>query len=107
MSDNCICIEVEESPEVGSVKLRRARVDHQCGECPNVIKPGFLYEYATGLNDGRWWSAKTCARCLNIRSEYFNCGWYYGMLREHFSEVHDFDYVDGIPADFTPCGGAQ
>ncbi len=103
---NCCYIEHTDGWDVGHVKIHKARVSHTCGECGATIKPGMHYEVATGCWDGRWDRHKTCARCVNIRDEYFTGGWYYGNVRWDFKDCFGFDYVvDGIPPDFAPCKG--
>jgi hypothetical protein len=83
-------------------ELRRARKQYSCGECGDPIKVGALHEVSTGLWDGKWYTHRTCARCVNVRTDYFY-RWIYGCMVEDFIEAHGFDYRDGIPADFGPC----
>jgi hypothetical protein len=103
---NCICIDVEDPARVSVTKLVRARRPWSCVECGESIKVGRLYEHTRGIwtDFVGWQSFRTCARCVNVRSEYFNCGWEYGGVREAFRETFGFDYVDGIPEGFAPCG---
>lgn len=61
-----------------------------------------LHERVTGLWEGKWDTFRTCARCANIRRDYF-CSWVYGAAVETFKEAFGFDYRDGIPTDFDPC----
>ena len=42
---------------------RRARKDHQCSECPYVIRKGRRYRYTSGFFDGHAYDVKTCAAC--------------------------------------------
>ena len=105
VADNCIYVDHGESCDVLTEKLRRARKEHTCCECGDAIKPGDLYEDSDGLWDGMWAKHRTCARCVNVRADYF-VGWTYTMMVEDFYNAHGFDYRDGIPADFTPCGVA-
>lgn len=100
---NCIYVGDYDPPEVYSQVLRRARREHTCCECGETITPGDLYEVAKGKWDGDWNEYKTCARCVNVRTDYFR-GWFFGLMVEDFEATHGFDYRDGIPADFTPCG---
>lgn len=44
-------------------RTRRAIKPHRCAECNRTIDKGEVYWYATGLYDGYWWSAKSCAHC--------------------------------------------
>ena len=104
--NNCCCLDFDyESPEMHSQRLRRARKPHICCECHETIPAGALYEFVWGKWDGQFNTYKTCARCANIRDEYFTCGFGYGCLVSDFRECFDFDYRDGIPADFAPCRG--
>lgn len=71
---------------------RKARKSHRCGECGREIPSGETYRYATGLYDGGFWQAKTCAHCeAATRWLLLVCnGWLYGGvwedLGEHWSE---------------------
>lgn len=103
--NSCICIDVDEPCAVLSEKTPRARVAHVCGECGDEIKPGRIYLREVLADEGSVSTHKTCARCANVRSEYFDCGWYYGRLVRDFKDWHGFDYRDGIPSDFAPCKG--
>lgn len=102
----CINVEHDGAAEVYSQVLRRARKEHDCGECADTIMPGDLYEHFSGLWEHGWETHKTCARCVNVRNDYFD-SWIFTMLGEDFLEAHGFDYRDGIPADFAPCKGAD
>lgn len=103
--DNCICIDVDDPVTLLRDETPRARLNHVCMECGDLIPAGRMYRREVYVFDGRLAAHKTCARCSNVRDEYFNCGWYYGRLVEDFRDAHDFDYRDGIPADFAPCKG--
>lgn len=106
MSRSCIIADWGMEIEMHTSWTRRARKTHTCGECREQINVGDLYEVSEGRADGEWVTDKTCARCCNVRSDYFR-SWVYGSLVEDFEAEHGFDYRDGIPADFTPCGEAQ
>ena len=101
---NCICIYVDEVATMLEERTRRARKPHECGECGETIEPGSLYLYEREVFEGNISVHKTCARCANVRKDYFSCGWYWGQLRDDFYDAHGFDYTKGIPADFAPCG---
>lgn len=49
---------------------RKARVEHRCCECRNVIAPGQTYEYASGIWDEGPMSFKTCLPCVDERKAY-------------------------------------
>lgn len=103
---NCICVDYGDfEPTVcHALTTPRARKSYFCCECGDVIAKGDVYECSTGLTDGSWWTEKTCARCANVAADFFNCARIHGSMVEEFEYAHGFDYRDGIPADFTPCG---
>jgi uncharacterized protein with PIN domain len=101
---NCINVGVYDGgPDVSRTEMRRAAKEHRCCECDEPIQKGDLHEYYTGLWDGVWNSYRTCARCTNVAEDFFR-GRVFTMMVEDFKDAHDFDYRDGIPAGFTPCG---
>ncbi len=51
-------------------RLRVARVQHRCCECPASIEPGEAYEYYSGVWDGVGQSFKTCLPCAEERLVY-------------------------------------
>lgn len=104
MASSCVYVDHDSYPEFCSEKLVRARKPHICGECGDPIQPGDLHEYVTGKWDGCFSDHRTCARCLNVRHDYFE-SWIYGEMVEAFQETHGIDYRDGIPADLPPCRG--
>lgn len=109
MSDNCIYADDFDSTSTCQTEvLRTARIPHKCEECCELIKPGDRYEVISGYDVEReaWWRHKTCARCVNVRTDFFR-GTVLTCMVEDFREAHGFDYRDGIPADFTPCGAAD
>jgi hypothetical protein len=67
---------------------RKARKLHRCGECRRVIEPGELYSYATGVNDGSFWSAKQCQHCaIGAALLIKMCGGFlYGEVQEDLEE---------------------
>lgn len=104
MSTNCIHIDAYDcGPIVHTEVTRRAAKPYECGECGDAIAKGDLYEYFRGLFEDFWSTHRTCARCVLVRSDFFR-GWIYGEMVENFQDTHGFDYRDGIPTDFTPCG---
>lgn len=71
-----------------STKIRRARKEHRCEECHEVIKPGDRYEFVSGIWDG-WPSAlKTCLSCVEIRDHFacegFTIGHVWSDIEENF-----------------------
>ncbi len=106
MPDNCIWVDEGESYDHGSVAVRTARKDYVCCECGDAIPAGSKYEDFWGVYDGQWDNHRTCARCAQVAIDFFR-GRIFGQMVEYFSEDHGFDYRDGIPADFTPCGATE
>jgi hypothetical protein len=56
-----------------------ARKKHVCGECGHEIKPGETYEIFSGVWGGDFFTAKTCALCVEIRNCFF-CSWNYEAI---------------------------
>ena len=103
MSNNCIYVDEGESFSVWEDTTRKASKSWTCCECGDEIKSGSTYEYFRGLFDGSWDTYRTCARCALVAADFFR-GRMLGCMVEDFQAEHGFDYRDGIPADFTPCG---
>ena len=104
----CCCIEVDYcESDFSKTKLVKARKGHKCVECHEIIKIGSLHEVVSGRWDTEMSRFRTCARCANVRDEYFSCGWYIGNMVEDFKECFGFDYTKGIPKDFAPCKGKK
>ncbi len=53
-----------DAPAVCTMEVRKARVRHECIECPDGILPGEHYRYTSGLDDVGWFRLKMCARCV-------------------------------------------
>lgn len=98
----CIYVDFNEMTECHSEKLVWARKPYRCDECSETISSGSLYETASMKCDECWSRYRTCARCVNVRTDYFRT-WIYTQIVEDFKETHGFDYRKGIPADFAPC----
>ena len=81
--------------EWSSIVMPKARKEHTCCECGEPIKPGEVYEYATGSYDGQIDHYKTCVPCTRIRRD-FCCG--IMGLREALWEALGYDYVTGESA---------
>ena len=61
VSDFCSCD--GESADVYSTKRVRARKQHKCSECKEVIEPGETYKRDSYLMDGSWSHLKICEYC--------------------------------------------
>lgn len=103
MSTNCIFADEGDPFDVVTNVVRTARKPWVCCECYAPIKPGDKYEHIRGLYDGIWSDFRTCTRCALVAADFFR-GRPLEFMAEYFEEEHGFDYRDGIPADFTPCG---
>ena len=99
MNESCVCIEVDDHPQFSSIGEPKANKVHICCECNGDIAPGERYERATLLYDGHWNTYKTCKICLRIRKDWFQCGWYYGMMHELLLEETGIDYLDASNCD--------
>jgi hypothetical protein len=50
--------------------IRKARKQHKCCECGNVINIGENYQYVSGIWDGEPSSYKTCESCSSVRDSF-------------------------------------
>jgi len=84
-------IEDSEPYDVCSTEDRRARIAHSCTDCGRRIKAGERYRWCRGLYEGRWYTDRSCAHCLQLRTWFDRCcgGSPYGALR------HDLDEETG------------
>lgn len=87
-----------EPPEFICVSLKKARKNHKCCECGEIIPAGNQYQYISGKWDGDFLTFKTCATCAAIRSDYCCC---YGDLRTDLWQALGLDYVTGKTIDDT------
>jgi hypothetical protein len=78
---------VEETYEVYSEKVRKARKPHQCDACETTIRRGDLYCVASWVFDGSASSVKRCGRCQ--------------MLHRHIRDIADGDVW---PDEELNCG---
>lgn len=71
-----ICCPLQECDEYAKVyerNQRRARKDHVCLECRDVIARGALHNHISMLFDGHWSSWRECLLCEEI-GDHFSCG---------------------------------
>jgi len=87
MSDACVCIDVDDPPEATWEYHPVARKEHKCGECGDAIQVGKIYEKIVLLFEGAFSTHRTCDICVKIRTEHFQCGWYFGNIYEDLAEL--------------------
>lgn len=76
MSDCGVCVgsqDYDGCAEFHSVSVSKARKEHRCEECHQVIPVGSYYQKVAGKYDGDFFSIKTCMVCAEIRNA-FTCG---------------------------------
>jgi hypothetical protein len=82
-------IDFGDGPTIGwRERQRLARKSHACGECGRFIATGDRYWYASGVSNGRGFSAKTCEHC-HVITDWLsaNCqGYIYGGQVEDFQD---------------------
>lgn len=105
----CCCIDDPdfEPADIFEETAHKARKKYNCYECRSEINIGDIYQKTSMLFDGRWSNHKTCSRCSLVSSDYMKCGHHSGDLVGDFKECYGFDYRDGIPKDFNPCGNKK
>jgi len=54
-------------PRIEDDKIRKARKQHVCCECQEVINPGEKYHWFKGLWDMGWQEYQTCLKCEELR----------------------------------------
>jgi hypothetical protein len=97
---DCSCYADDyEHAEVSIEDIVKARKEHICCECREVIIIGEKYERAKLLYDGSWSVYDTCLPCARIRSDYCPHGWIYGSLVDMLLECLGFDYRYPPPPD--------
>lgn len=96
MSGCNVCIggdyDYDGSPEFYFTSTPKARKDHRCCECRQIIRKGDRYEAFTSKYDGRVSTEKTCLACSDIRSVY-SCGEMspaFGELWDAFNDTDAF-----------------
>lgn len=68
-----MCSDLDRCP-VWNETWRRARKDHRCGACGEIIPTGHTYMYVSAVQDHRAWSHKSCARCWKMYEEILRYG---------------------------------
>ena len=80
--------------DVDKTIWRKARKEHECGECSRIIKPGETYELCTTLYDGEWSTHKTCLGCTRIRDHFCAYGWMWGGVAEQVVDCIGYNYTE-------------
>ena len=79
----CIFGDVDDPIEVLSEGIVKARKEHHCIECDEVIAKGVQHESTTGKSDGLVSTYRTCLSCVEIRNHFAKLcrgGWIYGEV---------------------------
>ena len=82
-------------------KIRKARKEHECGECSGEIKRGELYWYIEGKCDYDFYIFKMCSGCYIdwklVEDIYYenreSSLIIYGMIGEAVEEAFDLDFL--------------
>lgn len=109
MSDCGFCIEADfDGPnDFSSVAIVRARKDHRCCECHQVIAKGSQYHRFSGKFDGDMFTETTCLPCSEIR-EAFSCGgWVAGALWEEMNDRGFERLTTGCLSKLTTAAAKQ
>ena len=67
-------------PAFSSTSTPRAKQEHICCECRDVIPKGAKYQRTSGKWDGSMDTYKTCLSCVEIRDHFACNGFMYGQL---------------------------
>ena len=94
MSISCNCsVDVDEVADFYKKSFPKARKEHICCECREVIEKGQKYQLFTGKWGGEFGTFKTCMACAAIRKRYCPNGAVFEELRNHLAECLGFDYT--------------
>lgn len=63
----------------------KARKEHKCIECREVIKRGERYHRHTTIYDGSYYNSKICNTCLKIGDDLIKC-WVMGELDQELRD---------------------
>lgn len=82
--------------EMYDCKWVKARKEHKCYECGEMIKKDERYFLETYLSlyDHKWKHIKTCNVCISIGCDFLDSCHYIGDIREAFKECYGFDYME-------------
>ena len=92
-----------EMPSFFREKFVRAKKQHKCCECHQVINIGDTYQYVIGKWDGEVQIYKSCEKCANLRDSLndVSCPYYRGLGEEYWEYlVHSFPSIDAVREQF-------
>ena len=93
MSISCDCsVDCDIYADFYKETYPKAKKEHCCCECGEIIKPGQKYQRVVGSWEGDFSSFATCATCDNIREHYCPNGSIFGGLAEAIQNCLGFDY---------------
>jgi hypothetical protein len=76
----------------------KARKEHICTECKDIINIGDKYERTKYSFDGDFMTNKCCYACLEIRYKFcvgaYPIGWMYDELRNCFDDISLTDFEE-------------
>ena len=81
-------------PSVSCDTVRKARREHTCCECHQVIKIGEKYHLLKGCWEGKWDEYKTCIDCQVLREEIGTL--YRGDELPPFGELSEWAHESGF-----------
>lgn len=93
MSLSCGC-DWDDAPSVFRQRSQKARKEHECCECGEIISPGQDYEYTFGVWDGEQSSYHTCEKCADLRDSLTAAGFCvgFGDLKADYAEyLEEYD----------------
>ena len=104
MDCSCVYIDNDNAPEiVTDTNIKKARKNHICSECSEIIKKGVPYEKIQGKWEGVFLTYKTCAHCQDVRTVFFCDGYTFGQiwpdLYEHIENCYANGDIDAILKD--------
>ena len=90
LGGECSCSISYDPASVYNRKIVKARKEHGCCECGDMIIKGERYEHVKACYDGSWSDFKTCLPCMNIGLS-MGCRMHGGLV-EMFWEMFGWDY---------------
>lgn len=87
----------DEGPRFSNTTTPKARKEHQCCECREVIPIGATYEKTVGNWDGNFETYLTCLSCVEIRNHFACSGWIFEHVWEDIEENFFPDMKAGGP----------